>query len=253
MKSIKDIYYTPDRRASQTLDVYLPEGCDNFPTFVYFHGGGIRSGSKSGNAASILAEYLPAHGIALVSAEYRMYPNAHYPEFLYDAAAAVAWAVKHMPEHGGNGKVFVGGSSAGAYLSMMLCFCKKYLGLHRLGDAAPVGYIHDAGQPTAHFNVLDERGIDSRRVIVDESAPLYHIGTEPSYPPMLFLVSDNDMKNRYEQTMLVLSTMRHFGYDESKYSCQVMHGTHCKHDTAMDENGESVFGKIICGFIENNQ
>ena len=113
MKELKDIFYTPDHCASQALDVYLPEGVTDFPTFVYFHGGGIRSGSKSGTTAKILAEFLCAHGIALVSAEYRMYPHAHYPDFIYDAAAAVAWAVKHMPEHGGNGKIFVGGSSAG--------------------------------------------------------------------------------------------------------------------------------------------
>ena len=249
MKELKDIFYTPDHRVSQALDVYLPEGVTDFPTLVYFHGGGIRSGSKSGTTAKSLAEFLPAHGIALVSAEYRMYPHAHYPDFIYDAAAAVAWAVKHMPEHGGNGKIFVGGSSAGGYLSMMLCFCKKYLALHKIDPASLAGFVHDAGQPTAHFNVLAERGIDSRRVIVDESAPLFHIGVDPTYAPMLFLVSDNDMKNRYEQTMLVLSTLRHFGYDESLYEHRVMHGKHCEHDKAFDENGRSVFGGSIKDFI----
>ena len=252
MKVIKDIFYTPEMRAAQSLDVYLPEDCESFPTFVYFHGGGIRNGSKSGKTAMVLADWLTSHGVALVSAEYRLYPHAHYPDFIYDAAAAVAWAVKHMPEHGANGKVFVGGSSAGGYLSMMLCFCKKYLQLHKICPEELAGFVHDAGQPTAHFNVLAERGIDSRRVIVDESAPLWHIGIEADYAPMLFLVSDNDMKNRYEQTQLVISTLRHFGYDESKYECKLMHGSHCKHDVAMDENGESVFGKIICEFIEKH-
>ena len=250
MKVIKDIFYTPDNRPSQSLDVYLPEGIENFPTFVYFHGGGIVNGSKSGKTAAAISEYLTSHGIALVSINYRLYPHAHYPDFIYDAAASVAWAVKHMPEYGASDKIFVGGSSAGGYLSMMLCFDKKYLGLHKLSAMDLGGFVHDAGQPTAHFNVLRERGIDSRRVIVDETAPLYHIGVDAEYPPMLFIVSDNDMKNRFEQTQLVLSTLRHFEYDMSKVDYQLMHGKHCHYDAALDENGDSVFGKLIADFIQ---
>ena len=41
---------------------------------------------------------------------------------------------------------------------------------------------------------------------------------------MRFIVSDNDMTNRYEQTMLVLSTLSHFGY--KNYDHVVMHGGH---------------------------
>lgn len=68
---------------------------------------------------------------------------------------------------------------------------------------------------------------------------------------MLFLVSDDDMENRYEQTQLMLSTLKHFGYDQSKIKYQLMHGTHCQHCAAKDENGVSVFGKIIYEFISS--
>ncbi|MBO5747180.1 MAG: alpha/beta hydrolase, partial [Clostridia bacterium] len=97
MKVIKDIFYTPDQRASQSLDLYLPEGVDGFPTFVYFHGGGIVNGNKAGKTATAISEYLTARGVAVVSINYRLYPHAHYPDFIYDAAASVAWAVKNMP------------------------------------------------------------------------------------------------------------------------------------------------------------
>lgn len=89
MKVIKDIFYTPDNRPSQSLDVYLPEGIESFPTFVYFHGGGIVSGNKSGKTAAAISEHLTSRGIALVSINYRLYPHAHYPDFIYDAAASV--------------------------------------------------------------------------------------------------------------------------------------------------------------------
>ena len=94
---------------------------------------------------------------------------------------------------------------------------------------------------------LKERGIDPRRIIVDEAAPLFHMGTQDHYPRMRFIYSDNDMKNRPEQTRLVAGTMNHFGYDN--FDCVEMHGTHCAYVGARDENGVSVFGPMIVDFI----
>ena len=65
---------------------------------------------------------------------------------------------------------------------------------------------------------------------------------------MRFIVSDDDMKNRYEQTMLVLSTLTHFGYES--FDCVVRNGKHCAYVGMFEENGDSVFGKMICDFIE---
>ena len=144
-------------------------------------------------------------------------------------------------------KIYIGGSSAGGYISQMLCFDSKYLGKHNLKPMDFGGFIHDAGQPTVHFNILKERGLDTRRIVVDESAMLYHIGTGTEYPPMLFIVSDGDMENRYEQTMLVISTMKHFQYKAP--DLKVMNGSHCEYVTKIDENGDSVLGQIVMEYI----
>lgn len=232
----------------QLLDIYMPDKCVK-AIFVYFHGGGLEGGSKA--EGNCMGSYLAERGIAVVSANYRMYPDAKFPDFLEDAADAVAWTYNNKSKFGCCEKVFVGGSSAGGYISMMLCFDKRYLAKHNIKHTDISGFIHDSGQPTNHYNVLKYSGIDSRRVIVDERAPLYFIGMEDNYAPMLFLVADKDMENRYEQTMLVLSTLRHFGYDESKIKYQLMHGKHCEHCPAKDENGDSVFGKIIFDFISS--
>lgn len=243
MKKIDNIVYG-DLDYVHRLDLYLPERLAS-SLFVYFHGGGLEYGDK--NAADAFAPYLTSRGIAVASANYRMYPSAKYPDFIYDAAQAVTWANKYMKEVLGCDKLYVGGSSAGGYLSMMLCFDRRYLKSVGLDNSAIAGYFHDAGQPTAHFNVLKYADIDSRRIIVDETAPLYYIGLEKEYPPMRFVVSDNDMTNRYEQTMLVLSTLSHFGY--KNYDHSVMHGKHCEYCSKIDENGESVFGQMIYNFI----
>lgn len=246
MKVIKDIPYCESTHPLQALDLYLPDG-ENFPTFVYFHGGGLEKGDKA--KAARVGVFLAERGIAYATANYRMYPDAHYPDFILDAASAVAWVKEHIAEHGGGQRIYVGGSSAGGYLSMMLCFDPSYLARHGLAPCDLAGFLHDAGQPTNHFRVLKERGLDPRRVIIDESAPLYHVGTADRYPPMRFIVSDDDMKNRYEQTLLMLGTLRHFGIDGRAADMRLMHGRHCAYVRASEQGEDCPFGAIVCDFV----
>ena len=252
MKTFADIIYN---KHGQGLDIHLPDSNKADAVFLYFHGGGLEVGSKQ--SCKHFAPYLTANNIAVASADYRMYfsakhpeYNAKYPDFIEDAAECVAWLKTHIGEYCTCDKIFVGGSSAGGYISMMLCFDERYLGKYGIKPTDLAGFVHDAGQPTSHFNVLKERGIDSRRIIVDETAPLFFIGKNGSNcAPMRFLVSDNDIENRYEQTMLVLSTMKHFEYDMSKVDHLLLHGSHCQQVYAVDDAGESVFGKLIFEFI----
>ena len=241
MRLIKDICYS--NYSECLLDIYLPES-EKFCVFVYFHGGGLEKGDKTD--VKVFAEYLVKNNVAVVSANYRMYPNAKYPEYILDSAKCVSWVFENISNYGKCEGIYVGGSSAGAYISMLLCFDKTYFAQYNIMPTDIAGYIHDAGQPTVHFNVLRERKIDSRRVIVDESAPIYHVGTETNYSKMLFIVSDNDMENRFEQTMLMQSTLKHFGFVAD---VKIMHGNHCKYINKKDENEESIFGRIIYSYI----
>lgn len=245
MRSVADIVYsenTPER-----LDLHLPDS-DTFPVFVYFHGGGFTGGDKGRHP--VFYEYMTSRGIAVASVNYRMYPSAQYPDFIVDCAAAVAWVAHNIGSYGNCTGVFVGGSSAGGYASQLLCFDESWLTAAGVDPDGLAGFVHDAGQPTAHFKVLKERGIDPRRVIVDETAPLYHVKDGRNYPPMLVIVSDEDMENRYEQTMLLISTLGHFGYKD-KVEFKLMHGKHCRYLDAVDENGVSVFGQTVAPFIES--
>ena len=66
-------------------------------------------------------------GYAFVSADYRIYPNAKFPEFILDAAKAVSFVKENLQDWGGNGDIIVSGQSAGAWLSLILCMDKRYL------------------------------------------------------------------------------------------------------------------------------
>lgn len=248
MRIVENVFYTNLKHPAQILDIYLPE-CKSFAVLIFFHGGGIENGDKTMGKDTFI-KALVKKGIAVVSANYRMYPEAKYPEFIEDAASAVAWTVNNMEKYGKPHSFFIGGSSAGGYLSQMLCFDKKYLEQHNIDSDAINGYIHNAGQPTVHFNVLRERGIDTRRVIVDDSASLYHITGERCYAPMQILFAENDMQNRPEQTRLLVSTMKHFECDMSRVDVREMEGyRHCEYDEKIDENGNSVFAEIVNEFI----
>ena len=242
MKLIKDVFYAKDL----ALDIYLPDS-DSFKAFIYIHGGGLEAGSK--DDAKYFAPFLAERGIATFSVDYRMYPTARYPDFIEDCAKSVLWVKSNIENYGKCTDIFIGGSSAGGYISQMLLFDKRYLGAHGLAPIDFAGFILDAGQPTCHFNVLRERGIDSRRIIVDDSSALYHVGEDAQYPPMLIIYSDNDMQNRPEQTRLLASTLKHFGHTEN-VTVKMMHGNHCEYIDKTDSQGESVFGKLIYDYIK---
>jgi len=252
MRSFSDIQYGKLNHPLQKLDIHLPDEGNTFPIFIYFHGGGLKKGDKSAQSLYDAAKTMEKDGIALVSVNYRMYPDAKYPDYIEDCAEAVAWIFSNIEQYCKPNGIYVGGSSAGGYLSMMLCFDKSWLGKYGISPLDVKGYIHGAGQPTAHFEVLNNRGIDSKRVIIDETAPLYHIGVDDTYSPMLFIISDNDMQNRYEQTMLTISTLKHFGHEGDKVKLIVMHGKHCQYIREYDENGVFNLGKVVTEFIKES-
>ena len=160
MRSYIDITYGKLNAPLQKLDIHLPDGDGPFPIFVYFHGGGLEEGDKSKMRT---CESVVKLGIGIATVNYRMYPDAKYPEFIEDAAEAVVWVYENIGKYCNYNGIYVGGSSAGGYLSMMLQFDEKYLGAHGINPLDISGYIHDAPQPTAHFVVISrERGFDSR-------------------------------------------------------------------------------------------
>jgi len=248
MKTYFDIPYGEDK--AQRLDLYLPDG-EGVGTFLFWHGGGFVNGDKQSKYSEAFGKFFTSRGIAFVSPNYRMYPNAKYPDFILDGAAAVAWVKKNISGYGVGEKLYVGGSSAGGYLSMMLCYDEKYLGAHGIDPLEIDAYIHDAGQPTTHFNVLTERGLDRYRCIIDEGAPLYHVGRAKEYSPQLIFVADNDIRARYEQTMLLMATLKSLDYDMSKVKLEYMRGyKHTEYTSKIEPDGDSIFCRKVYDFIK---
>jgi hypothetical protein len=230
------------------LDLYAPPS-PSYPTVVLIHGGGMEAGSRISPSFTDLAAALNSRGIALVSPDYRMFPDARYPDFIRDAAAAVAWCKRELPAYGADSRLYVGGLSAGAYLSMMLCFDPQWLAEVDLTPLDVSGWLHGSAQASAHYTCLRYRGFDPKRVIIDETSPIYHITPDFKSNPMQILVSDNDIPNRKEQNELLVGTLRHNGFDMSKVDFRVLHGNHCSFAHEKDAFGTPVFAGMILEFM----
>lgn len=109
------------------LDVYVPTAAvERAPVLVFFYGGSWQSGSKDDYA--FVGQALAAQGFVTVLPDYRLYPEAAFPGFLEDGAAAIAWVRDNIAAYGGDPRrIVLAGHSAGAYNAAMLGLDPRYL------------------------------------------------------------------------------------------------------------------------------
>lgn len=99
-----------------SVDVTVPAGAGPFPVLVYFHGGAWVAGNPASHRK--LTHRMAEGGCLVVSADYRLAPDNPFPAGFDDCLAAVAWAVAHAHEYGGDpSRIAVGGDSAGGNLA----------------------------------------------------------------------------------------------------------------------------------------
>lgn len=113
--------------ARQKLDIYVPDGLTKpAPVIIFLYGGSWQSGDK--NSYRWIGQTFASQGIIAVVADYRVYPPAHFPDFVNDAALALRKVHETIAGYGGDpARVFLAGHSAGAYNAVMLASNPKYL------------------------------------------------------------------------------------------------------------------------------
>lgn len=100
--------------------IYRPQAAGVLPIIVYYHGGGWFIGGieASDRSSRQLADDAQA---IVISVEYRLSPETHYPAAWNDAEAAYEWAVAEAARLGGApDQVCVGGDSAGGNMSIVV-------------------------------------------------------------------------------------------------------------------------------------
>ena len=227
-KVIKDVPYkddvisqTPYEQERCKLDLTVPVGTKGFATYVWFYGGGLKKGAKDlpTEYCAEIRESLAQAGIAVVTPDYRLSPKVHYPAYVDDAAAAFAWTVKHIAEHGGDPhKVFIGGHSAGATLALLVGMDPDRLKPHGLTLGSVAGIAQVSAQVLTHYTVREERGQPRYAISCDEAAPAFYI--RKALPPILTIYAQNDMLSRAEENMFFVATLKAAGHAEN-YSLRV--------------------------------
>lgn len=202
---------TPYMRERCRLDVYYPTKIANFPTVVWFHGGGLKAGNR------YVPEALRNQGVAVVAVNYRLTPQVKSPAWIEDAAASVAWTFRHIEALGGSAdQIFVSGHSAGGYLTSMIGLDRRWLAAHDIDANRIAGLIPYSGHTITHFTVRAERSIPGEQAVIDNLAPLYHVRDDA--PPLLLITGDRDMEmlGRYEENAYMWRMMQVAGHTQTE-------------------------------------
>ena len=173
------------------LDLYRPgERATPAPVLVFFYGGSWRSGERADYRFAAAA--LAARGFAVVVPDYRLHPEASYPDFLRDSAAAVGWAIRQAPRYGGDPRrVYLIGHSAGAYNAAMLAYDPRWLAAEGLSPEQIAGFIGLAGP----YNFLPIQVPEVMPVFhwpdtTPDTQPITHVTS--AAPPTLLIVAGQD-------------------------------------------------------------
>lgn len=228
--SKKDIQYVSDSEKDPyklercKLDIYYPTDKKDYPTIVWFHGGGLEGGEKG------IPQELKDKGIAVVAVNYRLSPKATNPAYIEDAAESVVWVFRNIKSLGGStDKIYVSGHSAGGYLALMIGLDKSYLNKYGINADQIKGLIPISGQTNTHYTIRKERGLPFDIPYIDEYAPLSHSRNDAS--PILLITGDKNLEltARYEENAHLYSILKALGNkDITLYGLEGFdHGTVC--------------------------
>ncbi|MEK9713505.1 MAG: alpha/beta hydrolase [Thalassolituus sp.] len=207
VQSVSDIRYGEGER--HQLDVYLPatraEDSSSTPVVLFFYGGSWNSGERGDYR--FVGRRLADQGYITVVADYRLYPEVRYPEFLYDSAAAVKKVYEligsdllapYQPAK----HITLMGHSAGAYNAAMLALDPVWLEREGLAVEATLnGWVGVAGPYDLYpIKVEDVKPVFFHPDYPADSNPIDFVSN--SKVPALLLVPENDdlvdpQKNSY--------------------------------------------------------
>lgn len=231
----KNIPYVADGGNDQLLDLSIPKCATNFPTVVWFHGGGLTGGHRGFIA-------IDNSRVAIATVEYPLMKTDKggaitngpiSPEHVLDScAAAVKWVKDHIAEYGGStNKIYISGHSAGGYITYMLGLDKRWLGKYGLSPYDFAGYLPVSGQVTKHFAVRRYFGQGDNQLvpIIDEWAPIHYCAKNT--PRFRVVLGDKriEWKLRVQESEFMYETMKGLGNKNFEFISipRTNHGSCC--------------------------
>jgi len=226
----KDVEFGRPAGKPLLLDLHTPDGPGPFPAAILVHGGGFDEGTRGANVRPLF-DPLTGAGFAWFTIDYRLAPEAHFPDAIADLNAAIRWVRAHSREYRlDTRQIALIGESAGGYLV-------NYAGTHETAETkvaavvdfyGPVDYGALALERRDHperFNMaslnrhashgggihffgveqLDAAGLAQLRAV----APLTAV--HQGMPPFLCIHGTKDDQVSYQQSIAMCGAMRKVG------------------------------------------
>lgn len=259
-----DHRYAARREGDQHLTIYRDDSVPTRAALLFFHGGGWRGGSRLVERVQSRLVPLAAHGIEIVSADYRLSGAAKYPAQLEDVGDALEWVAERYET-----PVFLSGASAGGHLAALLGLgaWERLSGRsHRVAPSGVITYAlvsdplaYDAERlqeplpepgTFAHWAYRRDGewppgGLGARLLSGGDStvSPVVtnHVGHDA--PPFLILHGDRDTCVRFDQSQLLFDALSRRG--NRAHLVKIAGADH--EDPRFDE---PVIRGAIAGFIE---
>lgn len=195
----------------QAIDVFMPQATAGAPApiVVFFYGGRWQGGRRADYA--FVGEALAARGVLTFVADYRHYPAVRFPEFMHDAAQAVAWVHAHAADFGGDARrLHLAGHSSGAHLAVLLATDARYLRAVDMQPRQLRGVIGIAGP----YDFLPFTSDDLKQVFGPaagwrESQPIEFVDGDE--PPFLLLHGADDRSVRPQNSASLAAKLRAAG------------------------------------------
>ncbi len=208
------------------LDFAKPTVCrgQSVPVIIYVHGGGWRSGTKSGAFDIGVVKMGLELGFAVASLDYRLAPKFHFPAQINDCKLAVRFLRANAADFGIDpARIGAAGGSAGGHLSALLAVTDERDGLEGPGlegvssrilaavdEFGPTDLTDAASLTTSEgmSMVTDFLGCDPF-VCLDRAlaaSPIAYVS--PDDPPILIIHGDKDTLVPYRQSELFAERLR---------------------------------------------
>jgi acetyl esterase len=170
---VEDLEYLATDGGPLLARFYRPAGSGPFPAVLEVHGGAWTMGDRLNNAA--IGDYLAAHGIAMLSIDFRMPPVMRYPETVADINFGIRFLKANASRFATRADLVGGlGTSSGGHLlllNMLRPRDPRYAALPRAVGLQPTGLTRGAdaslayavvcwpvADPVARYRAVRERG-----------------------------------------------------------------------------------------------
>ena len=207
----------PGPAGDNPIRLYAARTGGELPVLIFYHGGGFITGSLDTHDAPLRA-IANRCDCLIVSVEYRLAPEHHYPAATEDAYAAAKWVADHAAEIGGDPqRIAVGGDGAGGNLAAVVALMARDRG-------GPHLMFQMLIYPIVNSLMLTHSWVDSKDPILTNDAMLAQwaayvpVNTDPQTP---YISPTNGDLHKLPPALIVTDTQDPLRDEDSQYALEL--------------------------------